>query len=64
MKFKIIPCFLVLAALAGCGSTEEVQGDCKLDADCDAGFYCGPGLICLCVSDASCAEDEYCNSEG
>jgi hypothetical protein len=55
---------VAMAALAACGGTEEAQWDCRVDADCTAGYHCGPDLICLCVSDASCAEDEYCNVKG
>jgi hypothetical protein len=51
-------------ALSGC-KTNDVQGQCNQDGDCDSVyFYCAENQ-CLCKSDLACLEgEEFCNALG
>ncbi len=49
--------------LGACRNAAPAAGACESDAQCPLGNRCQDGT-CICVSDAACDEEEFCNSAG
>ncbi|RLB59332.1 MAG: hypothetical protein DRI34_02155 [Deltaproteobacteria bacterium] len=56
---------LSLLAGAGCSGSQDFEGECKRDSDCQSYQRCDTrDYRCICASDEACAPGEFCNASG
>lgn len=65
----LVGSIIAISLISTCSSEEQVNCECMFTEDCPEGYFCGNidkyGCgECLCVSNQTCEDYEYCNEDG